>query len=125
MGSRGHTTSRQEVDRGTVTVPAAVVTLALLLLVVLGVQLGTAVVARHRAEVAADLGALAGAAMLWHGPDVGCRRAATVVERNGATLVSCRWAGRHLLIETVVPVAVWGTAGARARAGPVDGDGAG
>src|SRR4029077_7655536 len=50
-----------------------------------------AVLARHQADTAADLAALAGAARIGvAAPGQICPGAATVARRNGAGLVSCR-----------------------------------
>ena len=49
--------------------------------------------ARHSAETAADLGALAAAASASAGETVACREAARVVAANGATLRRCRLLG--------------------------------
>jgi secretion/DNA translocation related TadE-like protein len=83
------------------------------------VLLGQAVLARHRAEAAADLAALAAAAA--HGGD-GCRRATAVAARNGAVLRRCRDAP-DLSVTVEVSVPLQGVlrahaARARARAGP-------
>ncbi len=87
--------------------------------------LGSAVVARHRAQSAADLAALAGAdAALGRAAGPACAVAASVAGAQGARLVSCqvdgtdvvvrtsaRWVGGHL-------AAGLGPATATARAGP-------
>lgn len=106
-------------DVGAATVPVAIGLLALLTLVAVGVQFGAVVVGRHRAESAADLGALAGAALVLQGQAAGCGRAAEVVRANGASVLSCRWEGWEILVETTVRAGPLGIrAGGRARAGP-------
>lgn len=106
-------------DAGAATVPVAIGLLALLTLVALAVQFGAVVAGRHRAESAADLGALAGAALALQGQAAGCGRAAEVVSANGATVLSCRWEGWEILVETTVRAGPLGLrAGGRARAGP-------
>jgi secretion/DNA translocation related TadE-like protein len=78
---------------------------------------GVALVARHRAQVAADLGALAGAPLIYLGPDPACARAAELVTANGGRLITCD----AELMDLVVSVGVdtrFGTAHAAARAGP-------
>jgi secretion/DNA translocation related TadE-like protein len=89
----------------------------------------SAVVASHRAQSAADLAALAGAAALVGGETAAsaCSAGATMATRNGARLASCR-AGPDLSVELTVEVAATsgrvGTATARSRAGPAGSGGA-
>lgn len=95
---------------------------ALLVVTGLVVHLGVAVLARQRAETAADLAALAGAAQILRGAEIACAAAQTVARANGAELIGCRADGLDLLVELNVEVgsAVFGgTAAGRARAGPV------
>lgn len=104
---------------------------AVVLLVALGAQLyGGAVVARHRAQAAADLAALAGARLSADGADGGgagaCAAATRLAQLNAAALVTCT------VDESAVTVAVQtapgrlagltgllGPARAVARAGPI------
>lgn len=80
------------------------------------------VLARHRASVAADLGAVSGAPAAVLGQDEACARARQVVLADGATVVSCHLVGD--VIDLTVAVQVHAAAGlhgrvtARARAGP-------
>jgi secretion/DNA translocation related TadE-like protein len=108
---------------GFATVWVAIAMTAVLALVGLGVRLGVAVDARHRAEAAADLGALA-AAVESTEADGGCSRAAWVARRMGTRIVSCRVVGLDTTVEVEVPVGepfgVLGTVVGRARAGPMD-----
>jgi len=63
---------------------------ALVLLVgVVAAERGAAVLARHRAQSAADLAALAAAAQIGVSPDP-CRLAAPIAAANRAQLVSCQ-----------------------------------
>lgn len=108
-------------DRGSV-VPFAMACLALLLLV--GVALavvGALVVDHRRAQSAADLGALAGAAASVRGED-GCAAAGRTAAANGARVLSCGVVAGDLRVTVVVPGPRWlGSAGdlrAEARAGP-------
>jgi len=86
-------------------------------------QLGAAVGARHRAEGAADLAALAAAAHAVEGPDAACAKAAVVTGGMNAALVTCSLDGWDAVVEVDVagpaPIAALGSAHARARAGPV------
>jgi secretion/DNA translocation related TadE-like protein len=84
---------------------------------------GSAIVARNRAQAAADFAALGAAARAWDGASVACARASDLSSRNGAELVACRLEG----LDAVVTVEVraigagpWGAARASARAGPVE-----
>ncbi len=108
-------------QRGSVTVPA-VALLGVLLLI--GAALGVvaaAFVDHRRAQAAADLGALAGAAAMQRGED-GCGRAGAVAEANGAELAACASDGRELTIEVRVrgpDLLGWrGDLVGEARAGP-------
>ncbi len=75
-------------DRGSATIWVLACT-ALVLLVGVAVSLRTsAVLARHRAESAADLAALAAAVRIGYLTDV-CGGAAPVAQANGASLVRC------------------------------------
>jgi secretion/DNA translocation related TadE-like protein len=79
-----------------------------------------AATARHRAQAAADLGALAGARYAVDGSSIACARAAGIVEANGARLAGCRLEGVDLIVVAELPVSGLGTARGMARAGPVD-----
>ena len=86
---------------------------------------GGALVARHRADRAADIAALGAAATLQAGGD-GCAAAIRLAGAQGARVTSCRvLAATTVLLEVAVdvvgPAARWGRlppARARARAGP-------
>jgi len=107
-------------DDGTATVFTALAVGLLLLVTGIGIRLGGAVLARQQAEIAADLGALAGAARMLQGPGAACVRAGQVVSANRATMTSCVAAGFDLLVQVQVPVPAWGgSAASRARAGPM------
>ena len=83
--------------------------------------LGEAVIARHRAESAADLGALAAASHASEGPAQACEHARRIAGRMGVTLLSCRWQHLDALIEVEAQgPALAGLArpSAHARAGP-------
>lgn len=86
-----------------------------------GLAIGAAVVARHRAQSAADLGALAAATVLASGPAAACGRAATVAAAGGAALRSCAVTGLDVVVTVTVRAGgrFAGEARAGARAGPV------
>jgi secretion/DNA translocation related TadE-like protein len=87
-----------------------------------GAYLGAVVVARHRAQSAADLAAVAAAAWLPAGADGACARATTVAHRMRADATGC--AVDDLDVVVTVDMAIvfggWGNAHAAARAGPGD-----
>jgi secretion/DNA translocation related TadE-like protein len=85
-----------------------------------GAYVGSAVVARHRAQAAADLAALAGAARIPAGVSAACTRATAVARQMRADSVQCE-AADDLDVVVIVQVAVVfaGWARAAARAGPV------
>ncbi len=113
-------TSAGRPEAGSATVFVAVAGSVLLVLSVVGVQLGAAMVARHRAESAADLGALAGASQILAGAEVACQRATVIAGLGGARLDSCVQEGLDLLVVVSVPTGfLGGRATARARAGLV------
>jgi len=101
---------------------AAGLLVVLLSLAVAGV--GAAVVARHRAQAAADLGALAGAAHAIEGEEIACRHAATIVVANRGRLVACWLEDLDVLVTAEVRpsgyAATAGPARASARAGPAE-----
>jgi secretion/DNA translocation related TadE-like protein len=101
-------------DRGSASLWLLGVGLAVVLLGVVAATVASAVVARHRAQAAADLGALAGASRAAQGEAVACARAAELVRANRARLVGCRLDGLDLVVTAEV-----GLARATARAGPV------
>ncbi|MBP2707249.1 flp pilus-assembly TadE/G-like family protein [Microbispora sp. RL4-1S] len=90
------------------------------------VETGAARVARHRAQSAADLGALAAASWALASPEDACGRASAVSEANGARLTSCSVSHGIASVSTGVrfSVALLGsrTATGTARAGPVAAD---
>jgi len=89
-----------------------------------GVAVGSAVIARHRAQAAADLGALAAAGRLGLGGDAACAWATSVAQRMGAANTSCVVEDLDVVVSVSVTAELgrWGvgTAHAAARAGPVE-----
>lgn len=113
-------------ERGSATVAGAGLIIAVLALLVIGLQLGSAVVARHRAEASADLAALASAAQSVASREAACRSAARVAERMSTTLVSCELDGWDAIVQVSARpsrlIERFGVANATARAGPVRAD---
>ncbi|MGH3938317.1 MAG: Rv3654c family TadE-like protein [Pseudonocardiaceae bacterium] len=114
-------TADGEADRGAATVWAVGAIAGLMSVTVFGLYLGAALVARHQAEAAADLAALAGAGSVVLGEDYACARARRVTEQMAVRLASCQIRGENVLIETAtIPTSTHlSPATARARAGPV------
>lgn len=110
-------------DRGAASVWSMGALAALLSVTVAALHLGGVAVARHQAESAADLAALAGAGRVVAGEQAACERAARITERMRVRLDSCRVRGWDVLVEVSAPpagpVSRFGAARARARAGPV------
>jgi secretion/DNA translocation related TadE-like protein len=98
---------------------------AVLAISITALSWGGALVARHRADRAADIAALGGAATLQAGGD-GCAAAIRLARAQGAQATSCQVIdATTVLVEVAVnvvgPAARWGRlppARARARAGP-------
>ncbi|HET6213673.1 MAG TPA: Rv3654c family TadE-like protein [Micromonosporaceae bacterium] len=113
----------REPDRGAASLWLLAAGFLVLSVGILGAASGAATVARHRAQVAADFGALAGAARAVEGAESGCARAAELVAANAGRLVDCRLIGLDAVV--TVEVRVTGVPGlhaaarATARAGPV------
>lgn len=109
-------------DGGMATVLACFCAMALIAFTTLALHVGAAAVARERAETAADLGALAGAAVALGGERVACDAATAVVAANGGTIDSCLLQGADVLVVVSLAAAIGPVtrpAEARARAGPV------
>jgi len=103
----------------------AVAMMAVLLTVTVAcVYLGAAVIARHRAQAAADLAALAAAGGLADGAQAACAHAVAVAEAMDTSIARCEVTGLDVVVTVDVSVALGrlgrGTARAVARAGPVD-----
>jgi secretion/DNA translocation related TadE-like protein len=98
---------------------------AVLAISITALSWGGALVARHRADRAADIAALGGAAALQAGGD-GCTAAIRLAREQGARVTGCQVVdATTVLVEVAVnvvgPAARWGRlppARARARAGP-------
>lgn len=108
-------------DSGMATVFTCVCVMALLAMTAMALHFGAAVLARHRVEIAADMGALAGAAVVLQGEQAACDRAAVVVAANNAAVETCVLDGADMLLTVTLAAHLGpfaGTAIGRARAGP-------
>ena len=79
---------------------------------------GAAVVARHQAQAAADLSALAAAARVPAGAGSACGQADAVARAMRAHVVGCTLEDLDVVVTIEVGVGRWGNARAAARAGP-------
>jgi secretion/DNA translocation related TadE-like protein len=124
----GSASSRRIVgdDRGFTTIAAAFVIAGLATVLVLVVYVGAAVLARHRAQSAADLAALAAAVDHVGAGKAPCAAAGAIVEAHaiGGSVEVCRIEGEDVIVRVGVPVDLGPvgvrTATASARAGPAD-----
>ncbi|WP_256387024.1 Rv3654c family TadE-like protein [Mycolicibacterium sp. GF69] len=111
-------------DHGSATPLAAAMVAVLVMITAGATYLGVAVAARHRAQAAADLGALAAAHGLASGADAACTWARAVLAAMSAEMVSCETADLDTVVVADIPVHLgrfgMGTARAMARAGPGD-----
>ena len=111
-------------ERGSASLIAAVMIAALATVTAGGAHVGAAVIARHQAQAAADLGALAGAAYLPGGVDTACAQVSVLARAMGTVAVTCAADGLDLVVtveaSTAVGPAWMGAARAVARAGPID-----
>lgn len=100
------------------TVLAVAMVAVLLCVTGAGAYLGSAVVARHRAQAAADLASLAAAARLPSGLAAACARATLVARAMRVEHAQCRVVDLDVVVTVEVAVAFAGVATATARAGP-------
>jgi len=112
--------SRFADDRGSATIAAAFACLALTALMALIVYVGAAISARHRAQAAADLAALAAAGAT----SDQCAAASRIATAMDADVAGCTIDGTDVVVRTRITVrlGMFGikTAQAAARAGPAD-----
>jgi secretion/DNA translocation related TadE-like protein len=89
-----------------------------------GLYLGAAVIARHRAQAAADLASLAAAGRLADGTDAACAQASRVAHAMRTTVTRCVVDELDVVVTVEARVALdrigTGPARAAARAGPAD-----
>jgi secretion/DNA translocation related TadE-like protein len=89
-----------------------------------GLYLGSAVIARHRAQAAADLASLAAAGWLADGVDAACAHASVVARAMHTAVTRCVVDELDVVVTVDATVALgrvgMGPARAAARAGPAD-----
>ncbi len=103
------------------TVLAAILIAVLLTVAGGGIALGSVVVARHRAQTAADLAALAAAARVPAGSHAACQQAQAIVSAMRAMMGACRITELDVTVTVSVRTGlrIGGRAEATARAGPI------
>ncbi|MET8229645.1 Rv3654c family TadE-like protein [Micromonospora sp. NPDC005298] len=114
-----------EAERGGASVLLLAIGLVFVLFGTFGAAVAATGMARQRAALAADLGALAGAAQALDGDVRACASAGDIAGRNGGRLIDCRLDGLDVLVTvevtfTPLPGMSRVTASA-ARAGPLRG----
>uniref|UniRef100_UPI0034E1BFD2 Rv3654c family TadE-like protein n=1 Tax=Mycobacterium sp. OAE908 TaxID=2817899 RepID=UPI0034E1BFD2 len=111
-------------EHGSASLVAVAMMAVLLALTVGGVYVGSTVVARHRAQGAADLAALAAAAHLADGSAEACVHAASLARAMHTTVTQCAVEDLDVIVTVDAAVALGrfgvGPARATARAGPVE-----
>ncbi|MFJ6164057.1 Rv3654c family TadE-like protein [Micromonospora orduensis] len=116
---------RLEAERGGATVLLLAIGLVFVLFGTFGAAIAAAGMARQRAAVAADLGALAGAARALDGDAKACASAGDIAGRNGGRLAGCRLDGLDVLVTVEVAFTplpgMSRVAASTARAGPLRG----
>jgi secretion/DNA translocation related TadE-like protein len=99
----------------------------LLTITIGGVYVGSAVIARHRAQAAADLAAVAAAVNLVEGAPAACSRASALALAMSTAVTQCVVEDLDVVVtvEASVPLGRFaaGPARATARAGPVEAGG--
>ncbi|WP_433128547.1 Rv3654c family TadE-like protein [Micromonospora sp. CA-240977] len=114
-----------DAQRGGATVLLLATGLVFLLVGTFGAAIAAAQLAGQRAAVAADLGALAGAAHPLDGEATACAFAADIASRNAGRTVGCRLDGLDVLVTVEVAFTplpgLTRVATSTARAGPVRG----
>ncbi|WP_234795560.1 Rv3654c family TadE-like protein [Mycobacteroides saopaulense] len=110
-------------EDGSATIVAVAMMVVLLALTAGAAAVGSAVVARHRAQAAADLSALSGAQHALYGTAPACAEANKVARKMGAAVTSCAVEELDVVVTVTVRVMMgrfgMGPAHAGARAGPV------
>ncbi len=107
-------------DRGVATVLAAIMVSVIATVSVGGIALGSVVLARHRAQAAADLAAIAAAARVPAGAQAACLQARAVAAAMRTTLQGCELLGLDVTVSVAAGTGLraGGDARATARAGP-------
>lgn len=105
-------------EGGAATVLAALLVAVLVVVVAAGAYLGSAIIARHRAQAAADLAALASAARLPLESQTACAAGVSLANSMVAGQAECVVDGLDAVVTVSVQTPFGATARATARAGP-------
>ena len=100
-------------QEGSATITAAGIAGALVMITLMIIYIGATTIDAHRAQVAADLAAVAAAEALYEGADA-CDTAAIVTGYNHAALTGCHVDGADVIVQATVRRAT-----VQAKAGPL------
>lgn len=110
-------------ERGAASLLVLAIGLAFVFAGVVSAAVGAARIGRHRAHIAADLGAMAGGQQAVHGEATACATAAHYVVANGGRMTACDVDGLEIVVRVRLAVTplpgMTRYAAAAARAGPV------
>lgn len=111
-------------ERGSASIVVLAVGLAIMMVGLTAMTLGSVIHARHRAQVGADAAALAGAMRIAEGAPTACDRAAELAAANNTVLADCAVNGGEVAVRAQVslpePLQQWGVVSAVAVAAPAD-----
>jgi secretion/DNA translocation related TadE-like protein len=111
-------------EQGAASLAAVAMMAVLLAITIGGVYVGSAVIARHRAQAAADLAALAAAVHIGDGTSAACGQAAALASSMHTAMRQCVVKGLDVIVTVEAPLSLGrlgvGPARATARAGPAD-----
>jgi hypothetical protein len=100
-------------EEGSATITAAGIAGALVMITLMIIYIVATTIDAHRAQVAADLAAVAAAEALYEGADA-CHTATIVTGYNQADLTDCRIDGADVIVQATVRAAT-----VQAKAGPL------
>lgn len=110
-------------QHGGASVIALGIGLCVLVFAMVAFMLAAAIEARHRAQIGADVAALAGAMRAGQGAAPACERAAQLAVANHTTILDCELSGLDLTVEVSAPLPGplqrFGPVIGHARAGPI------
>ncbi|HIW62763.1 MAG TPA: flp pilus-assembly TadE/G-like family protein [Candidatus Stackebrandtia excrementipullorum] len=113
----------RDLERGGVSVVLLAVGLAIMMVGLTAVTVGSVIHARHRAQVGADAAALAGAMRMAEGAPAVCDRASELAEANSTSLSGCAVHKGVVVVRTEAwlpkPLHRWGPIAAAAAAEPM------
>lgn len=123
VSGRSAARSRRDPQHGGASVIALGIGLCVLVFAMVAFMLAAAIEARHRAQVGADVAALAGAIRAGQGAAPACERAAQLAVANHTTILDCELSGLDITVEVSAPLPGplqrFGPVIGHARAGPI------